>query len=326
MKAIFPFLICALSFLSCSKNNDNTSVTDPVDPPGLLADTLSGGWTKHTPGFADIGFVNTLVGYGAGGSGISKTIDGGITWSVVDSTNWCFNVSCSPDGKAFFAGGLTKIISTADGGITFTTSQSGFLGGRITDTYFPDANNGYAVGNTGFYQTIDGGISWNHVTPATGLSFTNPYNSYYSLFFVNNTTGWVASGANIYRTDGSINNWLAATFDQAPSNAFVALSAPGNNIIYTVTASGQVYKSIDGAVNFSLLTTLPGSQEFPDIHFVDDQTGYATYGKKIFKTSDAGISWQAVVSMGEQEFIEVHFTDAHHGWACTAQSLLIYNQ
>jgi photosystem II stability/assembly factor-like uncharacterized protein len=159
------------------------------------------------------------------------------------------------------------------------------------------------------------------VQPITGLRFNQNYSS---LFFIG-TNGWIIMDSSIFRSNGSINNWSEASFNVQPLSLFTGIYAPSASIIYAVTEAGQVYKSTDAGVNFSLLTVFSPANAFADIHFVDDNTGYVSYDKKIFKTSDGGITWQTVVTMATKTFIEINFTDANHGWAC-GDTLLIFKQ
>jgi photosystem II stability/assembly factor-like uncharacterized protein len=65
-------------------------------------------------------------------------------------------------------------------------------------------------------------------------------------------------------------------------------------------------------VNFSIST----EHNWTDIQFIDSDTGYVCYKKKLYKTTDGGDNWQPVVSMENDKLIEIYFTDATHGWAC----------
>ena len=88
---------------------------------------------------------------------------------------------------------------------------------------------------------------------------------------------------------------------------------------------GQVYKSTNGGLNFSLIKTLTGGG-YLDLHFINNEIGYACFGHRIYKTTDGGATWQVVVAMGNTELVELHFTDASHGWACGRDgSILRFN-
>ena len=88
---------------------------------------------------------------------------------------------------------------------------------------------------------------------------------------------------------------------------------------------GQVYKSTNGGLNFALIKTLTGGG-YLDLHFINNEIGYACFGHRIYKTNDGGVTWQVVVALGSTELVELHFTDASHGWACGRDgSILRFN-
>ncbi len=317
MKTITSTLFFIMLFFSCSKNSDNTSENNNNNNNNtvIASDTLTTGWTKTTlpVGFGDIYFTDNNTGY-ASTDKIYKTTDGGNNWNVISNNLYGYNTSGSPDGKIFMCGPGNNVYYSTNAGASFDT---GVIYNGIRDCFFPDNNNGFAIG-TNFFKTVDGGVTWNIVMPITGII---PASGYRSLFFINSNTGWIISYTDIFRCTGSINNWVAANFNVPASDFFTAIYATGPDIVYAVTRTGQVYKSIDGGVNFTLLTTFVAANSFADIHFVNADTGYVSIDKKIYRTTDGGNTWQTVVSLGTGVLSEVHFTDANHGWACASDSI-----
>lgn len=328
MKSFLTLLSLVIISLSCKKDNNNSSSNNPNPNPVSPTDTLTAGWTKHSPGFTDIFFVDSQVGYGLSDNSITKTTDGGITWNTIKALSSAFfNVNCSPDGKAFFIGDVGKLYSTSNAGVSIDSFS---FNENVMDIFFPDNNNGYVIGRNHFFKTLNGGINWTAVTPLNGISLNNSL-YYGSLFFTDATTGWIILGSNIYYNDGTINNWTAATLSPAPASTFDGIYASSPNTIYASTQDGEVYKSTNGGLNFSRVADFPET-DFSDIHFVDDNTGYVSIGHKLYKTTDGGNNWQTVATLVNEKFIEVYFTDATHGWAGALSSngtstgaLLIYN-
>ncbi|HMK02873.1 MAG TPA: YCF48-related protein [Ferruginibacter sp.] len=310
---------CFFSFSSCKKGNDDGG-TPPAPPP--KPDTLTTGWSKVTvPGgasFGDVFFNSNTTGYVVG-SNIHKSTDGGNTWNIVSATSGFANAFMTNDGKAFFAGPGKPIFKTIDGGINFINTT---IGGSPHDLFFTDNNNGFCVADNGLYSTNDAGVSWQKIT-TTG--FLAGY-IYSSLYCINNTTGWIVTSGGVYRSVGSLANWQLATVAGGfgPVN-YVSVYATSATNVYVATQSGEIFKSIDGGINFSRIIALPDAS-FTDLHFVSDQVGYACSGGHIYKTTNGGANWSTVVALDGNGIYEIHFTDATHGWATAGGSVLIFKQ
>ena len=305
-------MICFFSFQSCSKSSDPGPTPTPV-----LPDTLTTGWSKVViPGggdFGDICFINSTTGY-VGGNNLFKSIDGGNTWANVFPGFHTTNMNFAPDGKAFFVSASSLITRTLDGGATFTNSS---IPDIAHDVVFVDNNNGYCVAPGGLYNSTDGGAVWTKIT-TTGFVGSGDYSS---LAFLNNTTGWLCNSNGIFRSMGSASTWQPSTFNGMVYGADCVFPVSASNI-YAADKYGNIFKSTDGGAIFNLKATLGGGF-YCDLHFLDDQNGYACTGRHIYKTTNGGVSWTTVVSLGVEGIIELHFTDATHGWACATGGVVL---
>ena len=328
MKRNLPQICFAALFLivlhSCSKSSNNNN---PV-PPTVKPDTLATGWTKipvSVQGAVDVFFNTAATGYSFF-DGCYKTTDGGLTWAKLPfAFGNAENMAVTNDGKIFIVGNINTIFRSIDGGANFTTNTiSG--SGPFTDIFFSDNNNGFTASSTGLYQTTDGGNTWNLVNPSTGLILTPP--GYSSSYFISPTTGWITSGNLVFKSNGSINSWTKSNFTGTqPSVSVMSIYAASPTVIFTGCGDGNVFKSIDGGVNFSLVAgfaaSAGGSSGYLDVHFTSVTNGYASYGNRIYKTTDGGNSWVPVVALGNAVFTEIHFVDANHGWGCTSKGEIL---
>ena len=311
-------IVIAISIHACSKADGPT----PDPTPVVLPDTLGPGWTKKVfPGeqLSDVFFNTATNGY-MPGSKLYRSSDGGISWAGITVANpSLINAFVTNDGKAFFATASNNIIKTLDGGVSF---QQFSISDNSSDVFFTDNSNGYSTTQSnGLFQTTDGGVTWSKVI-TTGLNGTPGYSS---LYFANNSTGWIVTSQKILKTNGSISTWQESSVSGGTTPyGFVSVYAPSASTVFA-GSNGEIFKSTDGGANFSFIKKLANSG-LTDIHFFDELSGYASADKSIFKTTDGGVNWTKVASRGQGYIVEIHFTDPNHGWACGDSTLLIFKQ
>ena len=277
---IFSFVVLH----SCSKSDtNNTAVTPTVKP-----DTLTAGWSKITvdnTAIADVFFSNSTTGY-ALGSKILKSVDGGISWTKLTTAFAnAANLAVTNDGKIFVASPANTMYKSVDGGTSFSSNI--FNAPGISDMFFLDNNTGFTATYAGLFQTTDGGVTWPIVTPTNGLTI-NQNQAYNTFFFLNLTTGWIATGSVIYKTNGNINNWTLCSFTGTPpTSGLFSLFAVSSSVVFAglTDGTGRVFKSVNGGTTFSQITVFsPGSSGgFLDIHFIDPVAITGITGIGIYK-------------------------------------------
>jgi photosystem II stability/assembly factor-like uncharacterized protein len=334
MKKIF-FMLPAISILyfSCSKSTSSTQ-PPPVDtlppppppPPPSPIDTLASGWEKiplnsSSEVVSDIFFVNN-TGFAIGSLGILKSSDGGNTWSHLITpsgvNNSLYNMGMGNEMNAIFVGSPSQVVSTRDGGTSFTIST--LADNSIADVFFVDSITAYATG-TNIWKTTDAGNNWTNLYSFTSTGY-NP--DYSSLYFLNPQTGWVFRKSGLYKTIDDGVDWasIPTQSDVSQSQAVFFLNSDTGYI-----SSGQfIQRTMDGGASWTTIFTASGSA-YRDIHFVSDETGYVTDNTHIYKTQDGGNTWTSEVHLVSNTLIELHFIDPNHGWACgTNGTILKYSR
>ncbi len=320
MKQFLLSVIIISSFISSCKKSNSTPPEPEVLPLVTKPDTLTSGWRKINVSnnfINEIFFQNNTLGYLAGKNGIFKSIDGGVTWSFLND-RFVLNIAVTNNGNAFFV--KDSIYKTVNAGLSFTNLYSP----NASDIYFVNNNEGFFINSNQLFKTIDAGSTWQNVA---ATNFPNSGGGYSSICFNSNNNGVLVNALGIYRTNGGITNWIPVNFSNGINytNFQAAFFTPNNNI-YAITRDGKLFKSIDTGINFSLIKDFNNGNNYGDVHFIDNNTGYASNGNRIYKTTDAGLNWLVEVALGDSSIIEIHFTDANHGWACTEKgSVLIYN-
>ncbi|MFA5804767.1 MAG: YCF48-related protein [Melioribacteraceae bacterium] len=126
-------------------------------------------------------FVSSTVGYCTGfNSATYKTIDGGVTWTLLTGSpkgNWVYFVNSD---VGFVAGsGMWK---TTNGGTTWVKQTIELV---VLSVFFFDTNKGIAVGTEGqVWNTTNGGLNWTRTWPTVMCDLNK-------VHFVSPTTGWI---------------------------------------------------------------------------------------------------------------------------------------
>jgi photosystem II stability/assembly factor-like uncharacterized protein len=148
-------------------------------------------------------------------------------------------------------------------------------------------------------------------------SFRNGY-----IFFVDINTGYVSVQnrnsphySNLLKTTNSGNNWILYPFTN-PNDSIYLGSLFFNNAYLGFSAGGEIYKTINGGINWTKKTTGINNWLF-SIFFPSTNTGYAVgYSGQIKKTIDNGNNWsnQFVPSYMNSVYFVNDYTGYTVGW------------
>ena len=305
-----------------------------------LYKTIDGGltWQSASAGFMQdywsLDFLNEDIGFISCGLGnLLKTTDGGVNWQQLnigeDVSLYCVTML---DDRTIVTGGFTRIATTYDGGNTWHIVG---LGGIFYSIAFSDSLNGTALSDALVYRTTDRGISWNSLFVSSSAlnwvvfidSLTGYYagnglriqktidggltwkqlifnDNFYDVHFINETTGFVLSGALYKTTDGG-EGWVKK---QAGLGGFSikfidsATGFIGNN-------NGSIQKTTNGGENWYAANSDPTAGQINKFLFWNDSVGWAL-GGKVLKTTNKGESW-VVKGIGGTS---IFFIDSLVGW------------
>ncbi len=322
MRSVLFAVVLIFSLSSCEKNND--VVPGPPDPPPVLPDTLTQGWSavysEAQEYFMDIFFADEVTGYCAG-NGILKTNNGGLSWTSVRDTSYSENIAAWGNNKVVFTNRLRPALQSQNNGLTFNpVIASSSTVPIFTDSWFINADTCYFLSLNAIWRSVNGGITADSIYGFPGGE------GFGLLFFLpGGQTGWASRAATLGGTfktsDGGltwsrVNNIYSF---QHYINATIGFTVQGRNIL----------KTVDGGQNFATIYThnlIDDLGFLNDIHFVNDNVGYAVIGKHLLKTTDGGNSWETVVRSSNGFIREIHFVNEDHGWAVTGRTILRFAQ
>lgn len=226
----------------------------------------------------------------------------------------------SPDtGWAIGDSGL--ILKTNNSGQVWTPQTSGVTT-KLSCGHFKDGANAVIYSNGLNLVTTNGGVSW-------VASTTKLIDNLLKVYFKTPSTGIGMSEGSIYKTDNNGSTWTSAA---------VALSNRWTSMFFLDTVNGWIstglyppytptYGEVKRLTNGDLpMTSLGpyGKQCLYDVFFVDQTHGW-TVGDSgtVFRTTDAGSTWETQNSSTFQNLRSVYFRDRNNGLIAGASGTLL---
>jgi photosystem II stability/assembly factor-like uncharacterized protein len=194
------------------------------------------------------------------------------------------------------------------------------LGNELNDVHVfdLDTTSVLAVGNGGaFIRSTDRGITWDNQTPLNGSD-----NDLFSIFFVDDSTGWIVGEIGTVLKTGD----CGATWTALPN----AIEDDLDDVFFTdrlngwsVGRWGSIYRSENGGEDWTPQSS--GTvRRLKSVFFVNPDTGWVVgHGGAILKTTDGGAAWTAQESGTDSHLRSVFFFDPDTGWAAGEDSTLL---
>ena len=299
---------------------------------GVLLRTSDGGstWTvsngvNHK--INSMAFVNRDTIYGAGEYGVLfKTIDGGLNWTWLATSQALiyahdfYSAYFFDEKTGFVTGFRGRILKTTDGGVTWEQHSPFYE--DITALSMANSVTGFASNGINIYKTTDAGETWSFkFSIGTGWAQSRQFNN--SIFFNADTGFFTATyNAHIYKTFDGGNTWnviypAGASYEYVAGMSFIN-SKVGYISLRTSSAYG-LFKTTDGGESWNEIGSYHNLYK---LHFINENTGYATHLQKVFKTTDGGQTWNEILST-DYDLNSIFFINAAKGFAVGDQAHLL---
>ena len=202
--------------------------------------------------------------------------------------------------QGYAAGDFGTLLSTSDGGATWTGLLSG-THANLTEVQAIDSSAMFAGGGCVARRSDDGGKTFKRVAfSPVESSCPQPIAA---AWFVNRQTGYLVLGdGTVERTDNNGATFSART--ALPGTQAQSGGAKPNDIVFTTpdtgvaaTTDGKLYRTTDGASSWALVGST--GRAVRNVVFLDASTGYAVGDGSVFlKTTDGGATWNAKAFAG----------------------------
>ena len=180
-------------------------------------------------------------------------------------------------------------------------------GASINDITFTVSLNGYAVTNIGgsssyMLKTSNGGDNWI-------VKFTHNQ-QFQRIIFINSNTGFTNAFMKIFKTTNAGENWSAIDLPGIFGDDMFVLNEDTIWLAESTSTFGGIYRTTNGGLTWTIQFQYGGTN--PDkIYMYDRNLGFMKRGTALFRTSNSGVNWTEINSLG---FKDIYFIDSLTGW------------
>lgn len=297
-------------FADISTNENGVGWT--VGSQGMIYKTKDHGlsWTSQNSGtdrtLLSVFMLDENNVFACGDQGIIlSSSNGGIKWDakILDKNHPLRSVFFKDANNGVICGDSGKVYITSDAGKTWNLSITN-TGSDLNDVYYSNDNNLYVCGraSTGkaLLKSTDLGINWTSMEDSSAFYYT-------SFTFVDNNEAYLVGGGIIKHTIDAGQKWdtlyIVKESDLTnPDNytIYEKLCISNNKLIAAGHFGYNLSKMISNDQSNNNWLTIGNSNDAIHVlgmDFTNANTGIAVggYGKKIYRSSDAGNTWNLTI-------------------------------
>jgi photosystem II stability/assembly factor-like uncharacterized protein len=200
-------------------------------------------------------FVSPTTGWALANNGISRSIDGGLSWRNVVTGDRTF-----PRGFRFY-----------DGAVGYWVGE--------------EVASGQTNGQGVIFVTRDGGLTWTQSNPGVSLPFSWRLRDVWPL---SREEAWVV-GDVLLHTRNAGESWERLPIDESWRNDSITFVSSVLGWIGRYP-KGHYLLTFDGGLTWRPFDT-PGAEESHGLSFINQREGWVAIDGQIRHTSDSGASW-----------------------------------
>jgi photosystem II stability/assembly factor-like uncharacterized protein len=281
------------------------SISDVSDKPFAITQRVSDGWTMQSvgtsPGLISVSIVDDSIVWTSGWNGaVFRTTNGGSSWtqgaSLPTHGTSIFGLNAN---TAFVCANFAddgRVYRTTDGGVSWTlVLQYTGSSASVLNVHMVDPNRGVAIGNPvgglwRVFKTTNGGSTWDTLSriPQPGVGYRD------AVAWVGDQRGWFGTdGSLVYYTTNGGSTWTAS--DLGSLDVF-SLVFPNEQLGLASTAFRYAFKTTDGGVSWSYVSTIPAPHPATIVSFITGIANptprwWATSLDEIYRSTNHGLSW-----------------------------------
>ncbi len=285
--------------------DDNVSpeIWAPIGPNGITANSIA-----VAPANANIIFAGGL-------SGLYKTVDGGVSWTLASEqtlNQYVDALALHPTNAnllfAWFRPNFgvfsSALMRSTDGGRTWNEVLR-VNSGTVGVQFDPLNPNRMFAHSDSVYRSSDGGLSWRAVGTFRNVQALAVYQP-------NPEIVYAFAGFNLYKSDNAGQTWTLRNSRLPSSASTAAVFTVDSNILFLGSASfgstGGFYRSIDSGASWLRLTTGFGRSSSVGVIAVDPTNPnviYAGgYANGVYLSTDTGDSWRLISNAVPDHYVQ----------------------
>ena len=304
----------------------------PAGQVGRVAIALA----PSNPSAVFVGIGELLGASSAAGSGVYGSVDAGKNWTLLAQPgydpNWYENtVAVSPANASLLIGGGSPLSLSLDAGMTWAPEPSYIHPDQHAVVFSADGSIVYIGNDGGVYSTTDTAnpeAAWADLNATLGVTqfypgiSLNPANIGVAIGGTQDNGTLIYSGALIW-------NWVNCGDGGATA---IDPANPMNIYIACITGPAVTKSTDGGATNQSMSVGFDTTEGFPWPPYIAiDPTNpvnlYYTGSKRIYQTTNAAVSWQAISGdltngQGAPSVVAIAPSDSNTVYAGTQGGLL----
>ncbi len=279
-------------------------------------------------------------------SEILKTTNGGDNWAYFNFWHYesFFGMSFANPETGWIAGEFGIIKRTTNGGATWEDKAAKSYT-RYQQIRFVNESTGFLTGinrlkkQVVLQKTVDYGKSWTQIAnditdefiQLNGVFF-NDQNNGWLIGAINDTTNSKKMGGQIYKTTDQGKTW----YDQRNGETFEFINAlhfTASDSGWIVGQHGLIRKTIDGGKSWQKVSRVDPQTIYywHAVQFANSKTGWIcginrtdlVQHSAIYKTTDAGQTWERLVTLDQNVINSFLFRDSRKGWLVGSKGLLM---